>query len=145
MLTNFSKKDFKLDVSKTLSKFKINDSELSLFDKVILNFLLANDDGSGWIFFIWDQELIDQLKIPILDDAELLLKFKESLRKLSLIEITAKQKDDELFSRIIASYHIRTVNSRVHIIVNLSKEFIITIPPTLFSTESSKKTYKKDT
>jgi len=125
-----NKEDFKIS-------FPIQE-KISKFDRNVLNLLLEADDGSGWMYFSWNQELIDKLNsnkdpIKLLDD------FIKSLEKWSQVEITAKQTDLELFSRIIASFKIIKVKEKVTIIVNLSKEFIMTIPSVLFIAKDKKK------
>lgn len=125
-----NKEDFKIS-------FPIQE-KISKFDRKILNLLLESDDGSGWMYFSWNQELIDKLNSNA-DPIKLLNDFIKSLEKWSQVEITAKQTDLELFSRIIASFRIIRVKENVTIIVNLSKEFIMTIPSVLFIAKDNKK------
>ena len=125
-----NKEDFKIS-------FPIQE-KISKFDRNVLNLLLEADDGSGWMYFSWNQELIDKLGSTT-DPIKLFDNFIKSLEKWSQVEITAKQTDLELFSRIIASFKIIKVKENVTIIVNLSKEFIMTIPSVLFIAKDKKK------
>lgn len=142
-MLNFNKKDFKFAISSLIREMTLED-EITEFDKIVLNLLLFADDGSGWVFLMWDKELIAKLGAFNPDEKELLIKFKNSLEKWSRIEIRAKQNNDEVFARIIASFSIRKINNNIHLMINLSKEFVISVPPSLFFTETKKKLYRKD-